>query len=102
MATATDQKSLEFTVFHLFAGIGGGSLGAGMARANWMGVPGLIRNIGAIDFDANACEDYRNLTGSSITCTDLFDREQFSAFHGQEPPAGWREAAAADIRAAAG
>ncbi|HEX9013848.1 MAG TPA: DNA cytosine methyltransferase, partial [Anaerolineaceae bacterium] len=102
MATAKDHTALEFTAFHLFAGIGGGSLGAAMARANWMGTPGLIRNIGAVDVDANACEDYRNLTGSSITCMDLFDREQYRTFHGQEPPADWREATATDIRAAAG
>lgn len=102
MATATDYKAIEFTAFHLFAGIGGGSLGAGMARANWMGVPGLIRNIGAIDVDAAACEDYRNLTDSDISCIDLFDREQYRTFHSKEPGTDWREATAADIRAAAG
>lgn len=102
MATAKDHIAHEFTAFHLFAGIGGGSLGAGMARANWMGVPGTIRNIGAIDVDPMACEDYRNLTGSDITCMDLFDREQYKTFHGKDPAVGWREATAADVRAAAG
>ena len=102
MATAKEHIAIEFTAFHLFAGIGGGSLGAGMARANWMGVPGLIRNIGAIDVDSAACEDYRNLTGSDITCMDLFDREQYRTFHGKEPAADWKEATPADIRRAAG
>lgn len=102
MATVKNHTPLEFTAFHLFAGIGGGSLGAGMARANWSGVPGMIRNIGAIDVDPLACEDYRNITGSDITCMDLFDREQYVTFHGKEPAAGWREATAADVRAATG
>jgi hypothetical protein len=31
---------------------------------------------------------------------DLFDRDQYLAFHGKEPPAGWREASPADVRAA--
>jgi site-specific DNA-cytosine methylase len=33
---------------------------------------------------------------------DLFDRSQYIAWHGHEPPAGWREASPADIRASAG
>ena len=102
MATTTDHQAYIFKAFHLFAGIGGGSLGAAMARANWMGVPGLIKNIGAIDVDLMACEDYRMLTGSPITCRDLFSRDQYREFHGFEPPADWREATPADIRAAAG
>ena len=102
MATATDHTPIEFTEFHLFAGIGGGSLGAASARTSWLGVPGTIRNIGAIDSDPLACEDYRKLTGSSITCMDLFDLDQYREFHGSEPPEGWREATAADVRAAAG
>lgn len=34
--------------------------------------------------------------------TARFDREQHVAFHGREPPVGWREATAADIHAAFG
>jgi len=102
MATITDSPPIEFTEFHLFAGLGGGSLGASLSRVSYMGVQGTIRSIGAIDSDALACEDYRNFTGSPITCMDLFDRAQYEAFHGHEPPDGWREATPADIRAAAG
>jgi len=36
------------------------------------------------------------------TCLDLFDREQYIAFHGQQPPADWREATTTDIHAAFG
>ena len=102
MATTTDQTLLEFTEFHLCAGIGGGSLGSAKSRASWLGVQGGIRNIGAIDYDPMACEDYRNFTGSDITCLDLFDRDQYRAFHGDEPPSGWREATPTDVLAAAG
>ncbi len=102
MATATDHKPIIHTAFYLFAGVGGGAMGGAKSRATWMGVPGLIHNIGAIDVDPMACEDYRNLTGSSITCRDLFDRGQYREFHGCEPPADWREATPADILAAAG
>lgn len=102
MATATNHLPIEFTEFHLFAGIGGGSLGSARARADWNGVTGHIRNIGAVDCDPLACEDYRNLTGTPITCLDLFDRQQYADFHGREPGADWREATPADVRAAAG
>lgn len=77
-------------------------MGGGEARVSYMGVQGAIRSIGAIDSDPLACEDYRNFTGSPITCMDLFDRAQYEAFHGHEPPADWREASPADIREAAG
>ncbi|MGT2493066.1 DNA cytosine methyltransferase [Cupriavidus basilensis] len=35
------------------------------------------------------------------TVMDLFTRAMYTAFHAKEPPAGWREATAADIRRAA-
>ena len=102
MATIANRAPIEFTEFHLFAGVGGGSLGASNSRVTYMGVQGTVRSIGAVDSDPMACEDYRNFTGSPITCMDLFDRVQYEAFHGHEPPADWREATPADIREAAG
>ncbi|NUO84971.1 MAG: DNA cytosine methyltransferase, partial [Cupriavidus sp.] len=41
------------------------------------------------------------LVGVPCTVMDLFTRAQYTAFHGAEPPAGWREATAADVRRAA-
>jgi site-specific DNA-cytosine methylase len=67
-----------------------------------MGIAGSIRNIGAVDVDPQICEDYRSLTGSPITCMDLFSRDQYRDFHGCEPPDCWREATPADILQAAG
>lgn len=102
MSSPHNHPPVEFTEFHLFAGIGGGSLGASHARATWLGCRGSIRNIGAIDFDANACADYERITGSTITCLDLFDAEQYVAFHGKQPPPEWREATPEDVLAASG
>jgi site-specific DNA-cytosine methylase len=102
MASPHNHAPVEFTEFHLFAGIGGGSIGAAASRASWLGCTGSIRNIGAVDFDAAACADYERFTGSPISCLDLFDREQYVEFHGEQPPPEWREATPADILAAAG
>ncbi|MEG0241739.1 MAG: DNA cytosine methyltransferase [Pseudomonas sp.] len=42
------------------------------------------------------------MTGVPGTLMDLFTREQYTAFHGQQPPPGWKEATAEDLRRAAG
>ncbi|WP_257765372.1 DNA cytosine methyltransferase [Burkholderia glumae] len=67
----------------------------GAMTASW-------RCIGGIDNDPAAARDFRRLVGTDCTVMDLFTREQYTAFHGAPPPAGWREATAADVRAAAG
>jgi len=46
--------------------------------------------------------DFERLAGVRGTCLDLFSLEQYAAFHGQQPPDGWREATPDDIRQAAG
>jgi site-specific DNA-cytosine methylase len=46
--------------------------------------------------------DFKKMAGVEGTVLDMFDREQFKAFHGQEPPAGWKEATPDDIKVAAG
>ncbi|MRV72540.1 DNA cytosine methyltransferase [Duganella sp. FT92W] len=64
---------------------------------------GVFRCIGGIDIDPAAIRDFDNAgPGRPGTVMDLFTREQYTAFHGKEPPAGWREATAVDIRRAAG
>ena len=101
MASPLDRGPVEFTEFHLFCGIGGGALGAASARATWLGCRGSIRTLGGIDFDPAACADFERFTGIPATCLDLFDREQYVAFHGKQPPREWREATPADVRRAA-
>lgn len=93
---------MEFGVFHLFCGIGGGALGFQQARGDWRGIEGRFVTLGGIDADSEACADFEALTGVRPTCMDLFDRASYAAFHGHEPPADWREATGADLRAATG
>nr|BDD36716.1 hypothetical protein [uncultured bacterium]BDD36808.1 hypothetical protein [uncultured bacterium]BDD36900.1 hypothetical protein [uncultured bacterium]BDD36992.1 hypothetical protein [uncultured bacterium] len=88
--------------FHFCCGLGGGAKGfnqnkevVGHLQADW-------RCIGGVDVDAGALRDFHRLAGVPGTQMDLFTREQYTAFHGKEPPADWREAMPADIRSAAG
>ncbi|MHB0973916.1 MAG: DNA cytosine methyltransferase [Thiobacillus sp.] len=92
----------EIRHFHLFCGLGGGAKGFNKASPRVGNMVGKFRCIGGVDVDAPAIRDFERLTGARGTVLDLFDRSQFQDFHGMEPPAGWREAMPADIRAAAG
>lgn len=102
MASSVDRPPVEFSEFHLFCGIGGGALGAAAARATWLGARGSIRTLGGIDSDPASCADFERFTGIPATCLDLFDRDQYAAFHGKQPPPEWREATPADVLRAAG
>ena len=53
--------------------------------------------VGGIDVDPAACRDFEKLAGVKATCLDLFTLEQYIAFHGKEPPRGWRPAMPSDI-----
>ena len=56
-----------------------------------------FRCLGGVDSDARAIRDFDRLAGVPGTVLDLFDREQYTAFHGSPPPpAGWREATPQD------
>lgn len=86
--------------FHFFSGMGGFAKGfnqeesrLGLQRTKW-------ECLGGIDFDRGACVDFKTLTGVPATCVDLFTREQYTAFHGHEPPPKWREVTAVDVRRA--
>lgn len=92
----------EIRHFHLFCGLGAGARGfnRGSARVGHTGA--RLRCLGGIDVDSACVRDFRRLTGVPGTHLDLFDRGQYVAFHGQEPPRDWREATPDDIRRAAG
>ena len=92
----------EIRHFHLFCGLGGGAAGFNRGQARIGSLQARFRCIGGIDSDAKAIADFSRLAGVPGTVLDLFDREQYQAFHGKEPPVGWREATPADIRKAAG
>lgn len=92
----------EIRHFHLFAGLGGGAAGFNKAQARVGNLHAHFRCLGGIDVDPLAMANFERLAGVPGTVMDLFDREQFTAFHGVEPPAEWREATPADIQRAAG
>lgn len=92
----------EIRHFHLFCGLGAGARGFNRAQARVGNLQGVFRCIGGIDVDPVAIQNFGRLTGTPGTVLDLFDREQFIAFHGREPGQDWAEATPADIRRAAG
>ena len=92
----------EIRHFHLFCGLGGGAAGFNRGQARVGSMQARFRCLGGIDSDKRAIADFSRLAGVPGTLLDPFDRDQYCAFHGDEPPAGWREATPADIRKAAG
>ncbi|MBU2754948.1 DNA cytosine methyltransferase [Acidithiobacillus sp. CV18-2] len=92
----------EVLHFHLFCGLGGGAAGFNRGHARVGAMQAKFRCIGGVDSSASAIADFTRLAGVPGTVLDLFDRDQYRAFHGKEPPQDWREATPADIRKAAG
>lgn len=97
-----DDKTLELTHACLFAGAGGLSLGLQRGHAREGRVSTRMRCLGGIDAWPLACESFGMITGSRGIQMDLFARADYVAFHGREPPAGWREVTPADMLAAFG
>ncbi|WP_298016821.1 DNA cytosine methyltransferase [uncultured Castellaniella sp.] len=87
--------------FHLFCGSGSGAAGFNDARPESPGLQGRMVCLGGMDVDPVGAEDFRMLAGVPCTVRDLFSRQQYEAWHGHEPPAGWVEAGPDDIRIAA-
>ena len=87
---------------HLFGAIGGGADGFNQGEARVGNMEAKFRCIGSVDVDPAANRDFEKRVGLKATLMDLFDRSQYVAFHGKEPPADWREATPADIVRAMG
>ena len=100
--TGTPIEFREIRHFHLFAGLGGGARGFNNGSARVGNMQAVFRCIGGIDVDPAAILDFRRLAGVPGAAIDLFDREQYAAFHGRAPGPGWREATPCDIQRAAG
>lgn len=97
----TDVREIRH--FHFCCGLGGGKKGFNRAQPRVGSMVGVMRCIGGVDVDPSAIRDFdRAGMGRPGTVMDLFTRAQYTAFHGKEPPAGWKEATPADIRHAAG
>lgn len=95
-----DHRTIKHA--HLFCGLGGCARGFNRATARVGTLEADFRCLGGIDVDQQAIRDFSRLAGVPGTCLDLFDREQYEAFHGSQPPADWQEATTADIHAAFG
>lgn len=95
-------RDVEVRHFHLFCGLGGGAKGFNRGQAKVGHLRAKFRCIGGVDSDAAAIRDFDRLAGVKGTVLDLFSRDQYTRFHGEAPPDGWREATPADIRRAAG
>ena len=97
--TSTDRV---YRVGHLFCGIGAGAKGFNQANPRVGTASARFECAGGIDVDAGAIRNFERLTGTRGVALDLFDREQYTAFHGRLPGPDWREASPADIVAAFG
>ncbi|MBP2302556.1 DNA cytosine methyltransferase [Azospirillum picis] len=92
----------EIRHFHVCCGIGGGVKGFNRGSARVGNMVAAPRFIGGVDVDPTALASLEKVAGAKGTLLDLFDRQQYAAFHGHEPPSGWREATGEDFRRAAG
>lgn len=90
------------THFHLCCGLGSGAAGFSDSKPILGPVQAEWRCLGGVDVDPAGLRDFQMMTGVPGTLMDLFTREQYTAFHGQQPPAGWLEATAKDLRRAVG
>ncbi|MEA1674069.1 DNA cytosine methyltransferase [Nitrospirillum sp. BR 11163] len=92
----------EIRHFHIACGVGSGAKGMSKARPRVGMVRGRMACIGGVDVDPACIRDFSRRLGTPGTVMDLFRRDDYTAFHGKEPPKGWREATAVDLRIAAG
>lgn len=91
-----------FKHFHFCCGLGGGAKGFNASKPIVGNVQAEWQCVGGVDVDPAGLRDFKRLSGVEGTLLDLFSRDQYIRFHGKEPPAGWKEATAADIQRAAG
>jgi len=87
---------------HLFCGLGGGAKGFNAARPVVGSMVGKWRCLGGVDVDPAGIRDFGRAAGVPGTVLDMFDLEQYLAFHGHMPPPGWKQALPADIHRAFG
>ena len=87
--------------FHMCCGLGGGAKGFNNSTPRVGNVQAQWECLGGIDVDPAGLRDFERLAGVPGTLMDLFTRDQYTRFHGSEPPPGWREATAADVSRAA-
>jgi site-specific DNA-cytosine methylase len=87
----------KITAIFPFCGIGGGAIGALMARPEAFGVTGQVEVVCGMDVDPDACQNFEAFTGAPCYQFDFFSRQQYIDWHGHEPPEDWREMTPDDI-----
>jgi site-specific DNA-cytosine methylase len=102
VAVKPESFTRTFRHAHLACGIGSGARGFNLANPRVGNVQARFECAGGIDVDEGAIRNFERLTGVKGTVMDLFNREQYVAFHGREPPSDWRDATPADVFAAFG
>lgn len=60
-----------YTIGYPFGGSGVGASGSDAALVTLHGESATFRNVGGIDFDAEACQDFQYLTGAPSLCADV-------------------------------
>ncbi|MGW8822246.1 DNA cytosine methyltransferase [Paenibacillus lautus] len=92
-------ENIEYkTSAFLFAGVGGATAGAMRSQVEYGGKVYKFKVLCAIDSDPVACRNHDLITGEETAVQmDLFQRWQYVAWHGHEPPAEWQEVTPWDI-----
>lgn len=94
---ATDNIQYK-TAAILFGGIGGESAGLLRSQVEYGGKLYRFKLLCSIDSDPIANRNHDLITGEQTAVTmDLFERWQYVAWHGHEPPADWKEVTLWDI-----
>lgn len=65
------KKQHEYTIGHLFSGIGGGAYGAAQARVAIGDHEATFRTLGGVDVDLGSCEDFEYLCDAPATVADI-------------------------------
>jgi site-specific DNA-cytosine methylase len=102
MIMRENGRQRVYRVGHVACGLGSGALGFRQASPKVGNLQARFETAGGIDIDPGALANFEHLTGVKGTHLDLFSRDQYVAYHGHEPPADWREATPADMRAVFG
>ena len=98
----TSPTVVEIRHAHFFCGSGFGAKGFNRGEARVGSMQAKFRCLGGIDVSPAAIRDFNRHAGVPGTVLDLFSEEQYLAFHGKVPPAGWRAASIDDVRRAFG
>ena len=79
----TALNDVVFTHWHLFCGLGAGARGFNKGSARVGNLKAKFRCIGGVDNDPAAIRDFGRMTGTPGTVLDMFDLDQYRAFHGR-------------------